>query len=298
MNIGIDLGGSHIGVGLINKENIIVSKKEHNWKQEEKEDLIKNIEYYSKKLINELLEENKGLKLEKIGIGYPSRNIINGLVYIGEGRTFDLANILSKEFNVPVYLKNDVKCSAICEKSIGNLREYDNCIFMTLGTGIGSAYFYKNEMVIPNKYPGFEIGHMTIEVSGRECRCGRKGCFEEYASMRVFRKEIKELFNIEHLDSFKMFEIIDSKEKSKEVNDIINKYVKYLSIGISNIINIFEPDAICIGGSFTYYADIFLDRLKENLRNQFKEREIPKILIAKYENDAGIIGSSMLNSNN
>ena len=205
--------------------------------------------------------------------------------------------ILNKKFNVPVYLKNDVKCSGICEKKIGNLKQYENCIFMTLGTGIGGAYFYKDNLVTPNKYQGFEIGHMVIQINGKECKCGLNGCFQQYASMRVFRKEIEELFGIEELKSYKMFEIIESKEKEHEVNQIIDSYVSYLTIGVCNLINIFEPDAICIGGSFTYYAPIFMEKLKAKVRNNFKGRTIPDILIAKFENDAGIIGASMLESN-
>jgi len=296
MNIGIDLGGSHIAVGLVNEENKIISKKEHNWTKEEKEDLIKKQEYYCKKLIKEIIEENKNIKIEKIGIGYPYRNIVNGIIY-REGKEIKLVDILYKEYRIPVYLKNDVKCSAICEKTIGNLKEYDNCIFMTLGTGIGGAYFYKNELVTPNKYQGFEIGHMVIEANGRKCRCGNKGCFEEYASMRIFRKQIAELFALEDINSSKMFEILESKQKREETNKIIENYTTYLSIGISNLINIFESDAICIGGSFTYYAPIFMDKLKEKIQNNFKERTIPDIILAKFENDAGIIGASMLSSN-
>ena len=194
-------------------------------------------------------------------------------------------------------MKNDVKCSALCEKTIGNLKDYDNCIFMTLGTGIGGAYFYKNELVTPNKYQGFEIGHMVIETNGKQCKCGRKGCFEEYASMRAFRKEIEELFNLEKVDSYKVFEIIQSKEKLEEVNKIIEEYTSYLANGLSNVINIFEPDVICIGGSFTYYSPIFMEKLKQKTQENFRGRDIPIILTAKFENDAGIIGASMLESN-
>ena len=214
-----------------------------------------------------------------------------------DGETFNIPDILYKEFSVPTYLKNDVKCSGLCEKRIGNLKNYDNCIFMTLGTGIGGAYFYKNELVSPNQYQGFEIGHMVIETNGRTCRCGNNGCFEEYASMRVFRKRIAQLFDLEDINSQKMFEIIESKEKQEEVNKIIDEYINYLSIGLSNLINIFEPDAICIGGSFTYYSSIFMEKLKEKIKNNFKGRTIPDIITAKFENDAGIIGASMLTSN-
>ena len=295
MNIGIDVGGSHIAVGLINNEMQIISKIEHEWTKEEMNSLLNSTEVYCKKLIKEIIAENN-VNIEKIGIGFPSDNIVNGII-TKYGQTIDLPSILSKEFGVPTYVKNDVKCSAMCEKTLGNIKQYDNCIFMTLGTGIGGAYFYKNELVVPNKYPGLEIGHMIIQTGGKKCRCGRLGCFEEYASMRVFRKEVEELFNIKDLTSFKMFEIVESKEKQKEVEEIIDNYLNYLSIGLINIINIFEPDAICIGGSFALYTPIFMDKLKQKLEQNFKNKQIPEILTAKYENDAGMIGASMLTSN-
>lgn len=295
MKIGIDIGGSHIAVGLVDSNMNIISKKEHDWSNDEKINLFENIENYAKIFIKEIKQENN-CNIESIGIGYPYKNIVNGIVY-KDGKEMDLPKIMFDEFKIPTYLKNDVKCSALCEKKLGNLKKYENCIFMTLGTGIGGAYFYKNELVTPNKFQGFEIGHMVIEKDGMQCKCGGKGCFEEYASMRVFRKEISELFNLEKIDSYKTFEIIESKEKAEEVNKIIDNYTDCLAIGISNLINIFEPDAICIGGSFTYYAPIFMEKLKQKIKGNFKERTIPEILIAKFENDAGIIGASMLTSN-
>lgn len=293
MNIGIDIGGSHIAVGLVNDYKIII-KKEHNWTEEEKLNLPEYIVKYAKELIKNILKLNYNIK--KIGIGFPAANIVNGVVYKYE-ETIDLPKILLEEFNIPTYLKNDVKCSALCEKYLGSLKGYENCIFMTLGTGIGGAYFYKNELVIPNKYQGFEIGHMIINKNGVKCNCGREGCFEQYASMKKFRSKIEELFNIKNVTSYKVFEILESKQKEKEVKNIIEGYINDLAIGITNIINIFEPDAICIGGSFTYYAPIFMESLKEKVQQSFQDRTIPDLLIAKYENDAGIIGASMLESN-
>ena len=193
MNVGIDIGGSHIAVGLVDTENKIVIKKEHNWTNEEKIDLLKSIEEYTKKFVKEIMQENNSI--DKIGIGFPAANIVDGVV-TKYGRILNLPKILSEEFNIPTFLKNDVKCSALCEKNIGSLKEYDNCLFMTLGTGIGGAYFYKNEMVTPNKYQGFEIGHMIIDKNGEECKCGNKGCFEQCASMRVFRDKIEKKTSI------------------------------------------------------------------------------------------------------
>lgn len=295
MNIGIDIGGSHIAIGLVNKNNEIILKEEHNWTRDEKLDYIKSVEKYTVELVERFIRKTEE-KIEKIGIGFPAANIIDGVV-TKYNQTLNLPKILSERFNIPTYLKNDVKCSAICEKTLGNLKEYDNCLFMTLGTGIGGAYFYKNELVTPNKYQGFEIGHMVIQANGNKCKCGRNGCFEEYASMRVFRDKIEKLFNIEKVTSNKMFEIIESKEKQEEVNNIIEEYIDDLSIGLTNLISVFEPDAISIGGSFDYYEEIFMNKLIKRIQSNFQNREIPDILIAKYKNDAGIIGASMLESN-
>lgn len=295
MNIGIDIGGSHIAVGIV-QNNIIIIKKEHNWTEQEKHSFWDSVEIYSKKLIKEIIKEAPKDNIEKIGIGFPSGNIEKGKV-TKFGKTVDLPKILSEYFNVPTFLKNDVKCSALCEKKYGSLKKYNNCFFMTLGTGIGGAYFYNGELVKPNKFQGFEIGHMIINKDGKECNCGNKGCFEQYASMRVFRNNIEKIFNIKDVNSYKVFEILNSKEKQEEVNNIIEDYINYLEIGITNLINIFEPEAISIGGSFTYYAPIFMDKLKQRVQSKFPNRTIPDIITASFENDAGIIGASMLEEN-
>lgn len=296
MKIGIDIGGSHMGVGLVNEKYEIIEKVEKDWTKEQQLNLHNIISKEIIESITVILKNNNIEKIDSIGIGFPQRKIVNGIVYIEE-KKLDLISILEKTFKTNVYVRNDVKCSAICEKTIGNLKDYNNCFFMTLGTGIGGAYFYKNELVVPNKYPGFEIGHMIIELDGLKCRCGKKGCFEEYASMRRFRKKIGDLFSIEEVTSDIVLDIINKKEKEQEVNEIIEDYLNYLTIGICNVINILDPDAICIGGSFTYYAPIFMDRLKEKINTHFINREIPDILVAKYANEAGIIGSSMIQSN-
>lgn len=296
MRIGIDIGGSHIGIGLVNEQYKIVDKIERDWTNEEKKDLWHNIQSIIIELIHQLLKRNNVKQVESIGIGFPKSKIIDGIVYIEEEK-IDLISLLEPIFNTNVYLKNDVKCSGICEKRIGNLKEYENSLFLTLGTGIGGAYFYKDELVVPNKYPGLEIGSMVIVKDGKQCKCGRKGCFEAYAAMKIFREKIQNLFGLEKVTSDVVLEIVNKKEKEQEVNNIINEYVEYLSLGLYNLIRILEPDAICIGGSFVHYERIFMKRLEKNLKEKFKGRPIPKILLAKYGNDAGIIGASMLQSN-
>lgn len=297
MRIGIDIGGSHIGLGLVNEKYEIIDKIDEVWTKEEKLKLWNIISERIIKLVHKLLERNNLDTIEMIGIGFPKSRILNGVVYIDENTVIDLISELEPVLKTKIYVKNDVKCSGTCEKKIGNLKEYENALFLTLGTGIGGAYFYKNELMIPNKYPGMEIGHMKIQINGKECRCGQKGCFEEYASMRTFRNKIREIYNIEDVNSEIVLNLYNKKEKIEEMNSIIDEHIEYLSIGLSNLINIFEPDAICIGGSFVHYEEIFMEKLENRLKDIFKNREIPKLLLSRYGNDAGIIGAAMLKGN-
>ncbi len=98
-----------------------------------------------------------------------------------------------------IVLRNDAKCAALCEKRIGSMKEYQNAIFLTLGTGIGGAVFMQNELLRGKNNDGFEIGHMVIKADGDKCTCGNSGCFETYASMKVLKDKIAKKLNLDNL---------------------------------------------------------------------------------------------------
>ena len=208
MRIGIDIGGSHIGLGLVNKKNEIVDKIDHVWTTEEKKDVFETMKRATVVYIEEICSRNNinVNEIENVGIGFPYRKIKKGIIYL-ENEEINLPQIIKNKYNIPVFLKNDVKCSSLCEKKIGNIKEFNNALFLTLGTGIGGAYYYNDELMTPNIYQGMEIGHMVIEVNGKKCRCGKNGCFEEYASMRAFRNKIREIYNIEDVNSSIILEL-------------------------------------------------------------------------------------------
>ncbi len=164
---------------------------------------------------------------------------------------------------------------------------------MNIGTGIGGAVFLGGKMLTPIKFPGFEIGHMVIQKDGKQCSCGKKGCFEKYASMKSLKDNIRNAYNL-GLDthSRELMEILsNNSEASKK---ILDDYLEYLKIGISNLIDLFEPEAICFGGSFAYYEDVFINGIKEKINepnSTFNERKDIEIFVAKMQNDAGILGS-------
>lgn len=297
MKIGIDIGGSHIAVGLLEEETII-AKKEKDILKEEKNNIKKTVIEVITHFIKEILKEyNKNIKsIELIGIAFPAslrKGKIGMSVNLGV-YGYEIAEELKKVFEVPILIRNDAKCAALAEKKYGVLKDYNNAIFLTIGTGIGGGVFINNELVKTPQNDCFEVGHITISKDGPKCKCGRNGCFENYASIRALKKDIIEAFNInKEMTGIEFHEFIIKNHENKKMQEIINSYIENLSIGISNLINLFEPEAIGIGGSFAYYEDILLNKLKEKIKeNSIKLNDsIPEILIAKNKNDAGIIGS-------
>ena len=300
MKVGIDLGGSHIGIGLINEDNIIISKNETFIKSSN----IENLEEYIENFIVETLSNwiyKENYEITKVGIGIPGMVIDNVLKYsVNLGLSdFDLVSKLKNHFpNINFCIKNDAKCAALAEKNVGALKSFDDCIFLCLGTGIGGAAFYNGKMVEPKRCAGFEYGHIIIQKDGDVCRCGSKGCFEQYASMRKFKNLMKYNLNLDdEIEGQELKRIILENKENPIVKNVIDEFINNLCIGISNIVNILEPQAICIGGGFSEYKDLLLEDLRKEFYSKkylFYKENMPEILIAELENDAGIIGSTFI----
>ncbi len=299
MKIGIDIGGSHLGIGLINSNGKIIAKEEKDMHNNAKN---KN---YGEQLVEAIIElitkilEKKKIKIQEIsliGIAVPG-TVSNTHIIKADNlhiQNFNIVSEINKYFNIPIYLRNDAKCAAIAEKEYGGLKKYDDALFLTIGTGIGGAVFLGGKLLRPKKYEGFEIGHIVIEKNGIQCNCGRQGCFEKYASMKALKDTVQKEFNRENLTGRELKEILIDENNKPKTDVIINEYIKNLSLGLANLINIFEPETISIGGSFVHYKDLMLDKLIKKLNEKnmlFNNNGAPKIVMAKLKNDAGIIGS-------
>ena len=297
MKLGIDLGGSHVGLGLIDDNYKIIGKLEENLTSEEKNNLevslIDKIYRNTAKLLE--LQEYTMSNIESIGIACPGTIADGKIIKAGNLglHDFNLKEKLQSKWNVPIIVENDGKCAAIAEKKIGVLQGFDDCIFLNIGTGIGGAIFLDGKLLRPKACSGFELGHMTIEKNGVQCSCGKKGCFERYASMKVLKERIRKEYGLgEDVHSRELLEILGNN--SDLSNKILEEYIENLKIGIANLVDLFEPEAICFGGSFAYYGELFIPKVKEKLFDKnatFNGRKNIEIKTAKMLNDAGIIGA-------
>ena len=298
MKIGIDLGGSHIAVGVVDNNNELIEKVEKDFSEEDKMDIITVTQKFIVENVK-IFEEN--YEIESIGIAVPGvakNGVIIKTVNLGINN-YDIKSSLEEKLQKKVNVRNDGKCACIAEYK--NLIKEDktienaNILFLTIGTGIGGGVIYNGKLLEGHTYEGYELGHMIIKANGIPCKCGKSGCFERYGSILEYKNKVKQRLNIsKDINGKPLRDLI--KSRKNEILDINEQYISDLAIGISNLINIFEPDLIVIGGGFVHYSGIFENYLKDNLLNStllFNRRNNIDIRYAKLGNDAGIIGATI-----
>ena len=299
MKLGIDLGGSHIGIGIVNEKGYVVEKVEKRLLSKDKKNIKNVIEEY---IFEQVENFRKKQEVSLIGIAVPgtvSNNVVTKSVNLGL-KNYPIVERLQQKINIPIQIANDCSCAALAENKYGALKKYTREVFITLGTGIGGAVIIDDKLLNTGDLPGCEFGHMIIQKNGLECKCGKKGCFEKYASMKAFKDNLrKELGVDENTRGQELLDILRKNEKNTKFKKIIDEYIENLSIGLSNIVNIFEPEIIGIGGSFVFFSDILLEKLKKNIIEKgylFNPRKEIAIVPAILGNDAGIIGSVITNN--
>ena len=295
MKIGIDMGGSHVAIGIVNENGKIIEKFEKD---------IKTVGDQAKAEISTYIIEiiskiTKNQNIEKIGIGSPGTprdGVLTNLINL-KIKEFDISSILMEHFDIPVLLKNDAKCAGLAEKTYGALKEYQDAVFLCLGTGIGASVFMNGKELKPIQNPGMEIGHMVIDKNGIKCNCGKTGCFETLCSVKRLKDKLIDEMNLsKEVSSKELLEILKWRAKEENIKKILEEYIDNLNIGLSNIIDIFAPQAICLGGGFVYFEEIlykpFLEKYYKERKSLYKDR-IPDIKLALLGNDAGIIGATI-----
>ena len=310
--VGIDLGGTNIVAGVVDENYNIISKAstKTNCPRPEKEIADDMAKMALQAVKNANLEISD---IEWIGIGTPGiANSATGIIERANNLGFvntPMVKYIKETIDKPVFIENDANAAAYGEFVAGAAKEARNAICVTLGTGVGAGIIIDGKIYSGSNYAGAEIGHTVIEVDGAECSCGRKGCFEAYSSATGLIRMSKEAME-KNPDSImnKMaqekggkvtartsFDAMRAGDKSAK--EVVNKYIKYLAAGITNTINIFQPDILCIGGGVCNEGDPLLLPVKALVENEDFAKNSEKrieIVIAKLGNDAGIIGAAFL----
>lgn len=312
MFIGIDLGGSHIGGGLVDPDGKIVFKAAvENRVGTSQEIIVKKMIELCKKIIEESGVESGSIK--SIGIGCPGTCDDKRGVIVYENK-LSMRNVpvraeFAKHFDIPVHMENDANCAALAESFFGAAKGYDTSVTITLGTGIGGGIIIDRKIFSGFNFAGSEMGHTVIVVDGKQCTCGRKGCWEEYSSGKALVSsaagEIEKDKNTIMLDmaggdiSKVDGEIIFAAAKKGDeiASRVVSGYIKYLAEGITNIVNTIMPEIFVIGGGVCRQGDYLLKPLQELVNEKMYVRgDTPKTILktAEMGNDAGIIGAAML----
>ena len=306
--IGIDIGGMSVACGITDEKfNIIYKDSVPTEAKKPGEEIVADIIGLVKKVMDKVNAKEADIK--SIGIGAPGMlDRENGVIVRSSNINFrntEIRKLINEQINVPVYVDNDANCAALGEAVSGSTKEVNNSVMITLGTGVGGG-------VILNKkiYSGFnghagELGHTVIVYDGEPCGCGRKGCWETYASVTALIRQTKKA--IEENPESILAKSVDGEVNGKTAFDamragcpvgkkVVGQYAKYVAVGITDIINILMPEMIAIGGGISKEGDALIKPLIEEVTiNMYKKMAVPtKIVTATLGNDAGIIGAAAL----
>ena len=316
-SIGIDLGGTNIAVGIVDAEYRILKKESIPTRaKREADEITADIAALCLKLMGDL-----GLSRADIafaGMATPgTANSESGVIEYANNLPFYMYPMCEKLSvllgGIPVHIENDANAAAKAEAMAGAAKGSNCSVMITLGTGVGGGIILGGKVYAGFNFAGAELGHIVIEKDGRQCSCGRRGCWETYSSATGLALTTKEKIlacrakkiptlmeklicgDLTRISGKTAFTA--AKQNDEAGREVVDVYIDYLACGIANIINIFQPEVLSIGGGICHEGDYLLTPLKERVFKEVytKDREPKtKLVIAELGNDAGIIGAASL----
>lgn len=309
-SIGIDLGGTNIAGGIVSDNHVIVCEKS----------VPTNAPRQAREIADDICRLCLDLctigrisldKIEFVGVASPGI-ILDGVIEAADNLKFyqvPLAQMISEKLKKKVYLQNDANIAAYAEALLGSGKGKRSMVLITLGTGVGGGIIFGNRIYDGFNGAGAEIGHVIIEAGGEPCSCGKRGCLEAYCSATALIRETKEAMlkdryssmwqicggDLDRVDGKTAFDGMRKNDSSAKL--VVGAFIHYLAVGVSNIITLLQPELVAIGGGLSRERDYILTPLRTELRKLSMLREDQSetmVTIAEFENDAGIIGASLL----
>lgn len=292
--LAIDIGGTSIKIGVVEQANVIESTSMRNVFKGKSIDFIAGIKDFCNIYINKY-------HISKIGIGCPG-DINDGKVEMAANLGWKNYNILEDfQNNFPglqISVLNDGIAAFYGEKKYGALKDVSNAIFVTLGRGVGGAIIIDNKILKGAFNKAGRIGHMIINRQGRRCNCGRKGCFETYASVLGLIATVKEYNQKDHDENTKIndeklsgYQIVQyAKMANPMVLAAIRKWNLDIAEGLLNLCNLFDPQKIVIAGGITESDLLDLNLIKEFINKRGYEH--CEIVLTSFKGKTGLIGAA------
>ena len=311
--IGIDLGGTNIAVGIVDENGKILAKKSVPTGAERGEDAV--IADMAKTSVDICSENGYSMDdIASIGIGSPglvdkAAGVVVSASNLGFKRT-ELVEKFKKHIDKTVYLENDANCAAWAEAEAGAAKGTKHSVMVTLGTGVGGGMVIDGKLYSGFNFYGGEFGHVIIEASGKDCVCGRKGCWEAYSSATALSNLTKE-YAEKNKDSL-LWECAEKRGKfsgrtafeaarmgDRTAQLVKEEYLKYLAVGIENLILTFQPEVVVVGGGVSNEGADLFEPLTEMVMKTAYGSKVPEDKRTRIEkallgNDAGIVGAALL----
>lgn len=310
-SIGIDLGGTKILIGLVEKESGKVVS--HIKKKTKKEKGPENIVRKMVEGVEELLEESgkSFAEISSIGIGSAGQIDRKNGIIIGAPNldcyNLNLKEILQNKFNIPVFVGNDVEVATIGEQKFGAGKDCADFVCVFVGTGIGSAIVKNGHIIYGATGTAGELGHIIVDLNGRPCACGAHGCLEAYASRSAIETRIEGALKkgrksciSEYLEEGKAITssmIRKSIEREDElVTQCVSEASEYLSGGLASVINLINPELIILGGGLIEAVDYFYKQTIKKAKSKSLPVPAEKIRFSKtiLGDYSGVIGAALL----
>lgn len=303
--IGIDLGGTNLKAGLVDKGGKITHhlsiKTDYNADPQAISDQIFE-------LIDEIIKEAHVKKSDIIGVGLGSPGLIDKkgetIIFspnLPRWRNIPIKLLVTERFSMPCVLENDANAAAWGEKWVGAGKDVRSLVMLTLGTGIGGGIVIDNKLWRGANNVAAEIGHMIIQMDGPKCSCGNNGCIEAYASATAMVRRFKELLKSGVSSSLKDSREITAKmindaafQGDKASLDVIEETGRYLGIALVNVMHILNPEMIVLTGGMIGSGELLMNPIRQVTKQKAFEASYKdtKIVFSQLGNDAGIIGAA------
>lgn len=308
MYIGIDVGGTNLKAGLVNEKGQIVAVERTPLD-------FQSVEQFTETLADLALAVMKrggvqAADVEYVGVGIPGAVKGGDILYTCNIplKNVPLSDLFRKKLNLPLLLENDANCAAVGEWLCGAGRGVQDFAVITLGTGVGGGFVLNGKLYSGGGMVG-EVGHMVIEKGGVPCNCGRHGCWEAYSSATGLIRMTKEAME-QHPESLlhkiaaenggvegrTAFQAAEAGDETALA--VCKEYVEYLAAGVTNLVNVLQPEILAVGGGVAGAPDqLLMEPLRKIVEEECYPRhtgKLPRILRAELGNDAGIIGAALL----